>query len=295
MLGHSISGEIYSALFQSASEGASNYVQIDTGNSPVRVVKDKKTALELWTSTNFGLIGTGGAIQFYDTVANAPRGNIMTINNPLGNGLRVGAEDENSNKRDLVLDGYVTRINSEYVLVQDAVTSWTNMMVVGDLHVTGDLSANGAKPAIQPTENYGERYQFARESPDVRYVIEGYAQFVDGKCRIDLDPIFLECIEPIADKTPWTFWFTPLFEYMNIKVAEIGDSYFVVKEKNGGNGQFCWKLSAIRQGYAGTWMPEKVDLTDELLTSNWEDELLEDAVFEIDETVLTSNWEDELL
>lgn len=134
-------------------------------------------------------------------------------------------------------------------------------------------TVGGVKDAVQKTANYGWRRLAAREGPDVRLIIEGWWKFTNGECRIDIDPMFIECIEPHTEQTLWTFSFAPMFEFMDICVSEIGDTYFVVKEKNGSNGQFsCW-LSAIRNGYAGRWM-EQAPFDDEtVLDSGWEDEL----------------------
>ena len=118
-------------------------------------------------------------------------------------------------------------------------------MVVDDFYVTG------TKDAVQKTENYGYRSLTARESPEAKYVDEGKACLVNGECRIELDPIFLECIEPNTSETPWLFHLTPLAP-LNLYVAEIGETYFVVKDVNNAlEGEFCWAVSGIRKGYAG--------------------------------------------
>ncbi|WP_434642783.1 hypothetical protein PQ692_00420 [Thermoanaerobacterium thermosaccharolyticum] len=118
-------------------------------------------------------------------------------------------------------------------------------MVVDDFYVTG------TKDAVQETENYGYRSLTARESPEAKYVDEGKACLVNGECRIELDPIFLECIEPNTSETPWLFHLTPLAP-LNLYVAEIGETYFVVKDVNNAlEGEFCWAVSGTRKGYAG--------------------------------------------
>lgn len=143
---------------------------------------------------------------------------------------------------------------------------------MGDLHVTGSISTGSGKSARQVTQSYGERYLYCRESPDVRYIIEGKAQLINGECRIDLDPIFLECIEPNSDTTPWLVHLTPMAN-ISIYVAEIGINYIVVRESTlTSNDTIFWSLSCVRKGYAGTWL-EQVSLDEEVLTSGWEDEL----------------------
>jgi len=57
------------------------------------------------------------------------------------------------------------------------------------INVTG-----GTKNCIEDTI-YGKLAISARESPEVRYIDEGMGMLTNGECRIDVDPIFLECIE----------------------------------------------------------------------------------------------------
>ena len=84
---------------------------------------------------------------------------------------------------------------------------------------------------------------------------EGMAELENGQCRIEIDPIFLETIEPNTAETPWIIHLTP-YNWLNIRVAEIGDSYFVVEEKDGLSGKFAWILSATRKGYKGIRLEE---------------------------------------
>jgi len=71
-------------------------------------------------------------------------------------------------------------------------------------------------------------------------------------CRVDIDPIFMECIEPHTMDSKWHIHLTP-YDDVSLYVAEIGDSYFIVKERNSGNttgAEFTWSLSATRKNYA---------------------------------------------
>ena len=106
--------------------------------------------------------------------------------------------------------------------------------------------------------------------------------------------MFREVIEPNNEQTKWMFQLTPMFKHMNLCVIEVGDNYFKVQEKDGQSGQFCWKISAVRRGFAGYRMEEDEPEGD-VLTSNWEDKLIADEPFVIDTEVLESEWEDELL
>ena len=125
-----------------------------------------------------------------------------------------------------------------------------------EIKCTGNLSMySGTKYNIEQTENYGQRGLAVRESPEQRYVDEGVGTLVNGECRIDIDPIFLECIEPDALETPWAIHVTPR-GLGTIGVMEIGSDYFVVREKDSIDMRFSWSLSATRKNYAGIRLME---------------------------------------
>ena len=121
--------------------------------------------------------------------------------------------------------------------------------------ISGDYVAYGTKNAMVNTENYGKRLLYCIEATEVKFQDEGMAELENGLCRIEIDPIFLETIEPNTAETPWIIHLTP-YNWLNIRVAEIGDSYFVVEEKDGLSGKFAWTLSATRKGYKGIRLEE---------------------------------------
>ena len=127
----------------------------------------------------------------------------------------------------------------------------------GNLYVTGNLSCGGAKPATQITENYGLRYMYATEAPELVYYDRGIVNLVNGETTVFLDPIYLECIEPDTELTPWQIW-VQCYGENDVYVSEIGEDYFKIKEKNGGtsNNKVVWKHEAIRKGYAGIRLME---------------------------------------
>lgn len=136
--------------------------------------------------------------------------------------------------------------------------------VYGDMHVSGHISSDDSKSAKQSTESYGDRFLYARESPDVRYVQEGNAHLINGEARINLDPIFLECIEPNSELTPWVPSLTPGEPIQGLYVGQIDSAGFVVKEPTAtSSALFFWGLSAVRKGYAGTWLKEAIEKKEE--------------------------------
>jgi hypothetical protein len=149
--------------------------------------------------------------------------------------------------------------NNVYITGATEVTG--NLRVLGTVHATGDLEADGSKPAIIPTANYGRIRQYATESPEIILFDRGRARLENGKATVYIDTIHLECIEPDTDLTPWTFKTEVYGEGEDIRVIEWGENYFKVKESNGGesNRSFGWWFYATRKNYAGIRLMEVID------------------------------------
>jgi hypothetical protein len=119
----------------------------------------------------------------------------------------------------------------------------------GDVILTS-LNVLGTKNCVEIT-SVGKVGISARESPEVRYIDEGIGVLTNGVCRIDIDPIFLEVTEPNAVKR-WIIQVTPYAD-IGLYISEIGDGYFIVKERQEGlttGAEFSWSLSAARKGYS---------------------------------------------
>lgn len=148
-----------------------------------------------------------------------------------------------------------------------------DVMMYGDIRVYDSFRVYSTnKDAVIITDNYGERALHCYEMPDAKFMDEGVAELENGLCRIDIDPIFLETIEPNTPETPFIVHLTA-YDWPNLRVKEVGDSYFIIEEKEGLNGIFSWQLSAIRKGGKDLRL-ERVD-DDSILTSNWEDDFIE--------------------
>jgi len=151
--------------------------------------------------------------------------------------------------RDGTYTGDVRGTGDGNIFIYSANKIWllgrTGVDVQYGINVTG-----GTKNCIEDTI-YGKLAISARESPEVRYIDEGMGTLVNGECRIDVDPIFMECIEPHTPDSRWYVNLTPYGKAI-LYVDEIGDGYFVVKDYNGNaNGiEFTWSLSATRKDYA---------------------------------------------
>jgi len=207
-----IDGEIYSSIIRSGAEDATTYIQL-IPPSILQVVKDGKQLLRIDTTAEHGLIDIFNA-------------------EGLDCGRLGGAND-----RDLAL----TNVSGKIFIVGQ-----TGVDCMYGINVTG-----GVKNCIEDTI-YGKLGISARESPEVRYIDEGMGTLVNGECRIDIDPIFMECIEPHTPDSRWYIQLTPYAD-VDLYVSEIGDGYFIIKERKGGTStgaEFTWSLSATRKDYA---------------------------------------------
>jgi len=261
-----VGGKIYGSTIRSGAEGATTYTELGAeGDDPLTVVENGKTALNIWAFN-------GGMIQFYDTTVDDMRGQILPYDDAVGYGLRVAGRNNTGSAMPVHIGGSGITITGANITFNDEYLGGnTDVSIFGNLIVDGDLSATGSKTAKQPTDNYGERYLYARESPEVRYIDEGEGKLVNGECKINIDPIFLECIEPNTKNTPWLVHLTPMAD-IQLYVDEIGENYIFVRSAEAVSARFFWSLSCVRKGFAGIRL-EQIEPDEDVLTSNWEDDL----------------------
>ncbi|WIF94317.1 prophage endopeptidase tail family protein [Caminicella sporogenes] len=238
-------GEIYSTTIQTSEEGATTYIRLDE-NGDFSAYKDGERIIFMQASANEGRIRLGdgkGDPYALSIIAN------HDVNSTENAAIIAAAP------KGLYLGGGGSSLHLRY----DGGIN-VGLGNGSEMYVDGNFFVTGSKNALVFTENYGDRLMYAYESPESKFFDEGIAKIENGICRIDLDPIFLETIEPHSI-TPYIIHLTP-YDWLNLRVAEISDSYFIVEEKEGLSGKFAWKLSAVRKGYAGERM-KRVDLKKE--------------------------------
>jgi|GEM_PF-2955155 len=276
-----INGEIYSTVIRTGTETDTTYIALVPPDALSVVVNGQET-LRIRAAATTGAIDikTAGAVAGmlwgdvgYDSVQCIALDAGATVPTTVDRALLLQSKTNNV---------YIVAPSSKTVFVKNAqyfdvdaefrVYSGNNAIIGGDLTVQGTLDVWGSpKNAVEVTPTYGARRLSVRESPEIRYVDEGKGTMANGECRIDIDPIFLECIEPHADVSPWFVHLTPMANVI-LYVAEIGATYFVVKESTGmSNDSFAWSLSAVRKGFTG-WRLESAE--ENAMTSNWEDTIL---------------------
>lgn len=235
-----IKGKIYSTLIRSGEEGATTYVELNpTGN--FRIVRNGVTILETMTD-----VTQGGSMYFSRN--NGDAFGLLSYYADLYPGFAFEGKT-GASAGPISMRGTIIRL-----------VSTSGVDCYGNLFVNGNMSCTGSKPATQVTENYGLRYMYATESPELVYYDRGRAQLKNGEAIVYLDPIFLETIEPDTELTPWTFQVESYGEN-DAYAYEWGENYFKVRERNNGtsNSKFGWWIHAIRNGYAGIRLMEVVD------------------------------------
>lgn len=266
-----IGGELYSTMIQTGEEGSDSYIYIgsvyENYNYPFMMKLDGKDAFNIMSHSR------GPIMNFYDPYYNERVATILPMDDARGQGLRIQALNNSGAASDLHLDGRNVTIDTSgsfYVPSRGTVTITSiysvsigaeyNIVLAGDTVVIGEITATGGKPASQPTENYGIRKIYAVESPELKYYDSGVANLQNGEATIYIDPIFLECIEPDTELTPWQIW-VECYGENGVYVSEVGPDYFKVKERSGGtsNNKIVWRLEATRKNYAGIRLMEVVD------------------------------------
>jgi hypothetical protein len=228
-----IGGEIYSSLIRTGDESSAMYIAFEPPNRLVMYAPQtygSSTPVKVLEMASPNVAERAG-IDFYDA-----------------DGTWYGQLLGQCTDTSINLSSLYGKIN---------LFGKTGVDCSGNFAVTGNLSCTGSKPAQQVTENYGLRYMYATEAPEIIYYDRGVVNLINGEATVKLDPIYLECIEPDSDFTPWQIWVQAYGEN-DVYVSEVGSNYFKVKERNGGisNNKVVWKHEAIRKGYAGIRLME---------------------------------------
>ncbi len=106
----------------------------------------------------------------------------------------------------------------------------------------------GSKSGVLSTTDYGQRLMYCVESPEIWFEDFGSAQLVNGRARIDLDPVLLQTVT-IDEQHPMKVFVTLNGESDGVYVEKSND-HFVVIERGGGSGNvsFDWRMVAKRKG-----------------------------------------------
>ena len=117
------------------------------------------------------------------------------------------------------------------------------------VYYSGNLTGSGTKSCVMKTSQ-GPKALYCVESPENYFEDYGTAKLVNGKARIDIDPLFLETIT-INNENPFKVFIQMTDEIPNNVHIVKHDKYFEVIENNNGTStaEFDWRLVAKRKGY----------------------------------------------
>jgi len=117
------------------------------------------------------------------------------------------------------------------------------------VYYSGGLAGTGTKSCVVKTSQ-GPTLMYCQESPENWFEDFGEGQLVDGRCHIDLDPLFLETVT-IDATNPMKAFITPDDPACKgIAVIRGTSAFEVVELHNGtGNSSFSYRVVAKRKGF----------------------------------------------
>jgi len=114
---------------------------------------------------------------------------------------------------------------------------------------TGGLAGTGTKSCVVKTSQ-GPTLLYCQESPENWFEDFGEGKLVNGHCRVELDPLFLETVT-IDAENPMRVFIELHDEYCNGVAVKKDLSSFEVVERHGGSsgGTFDYRVVAKRKGF----------------------------------------------
>lgn len=137
--------------------------------------------------------------------------------------------------------------DGSYAMIYSA---YTKTLRLYDSDGTATISFDGqtgSKSAVVTTTDYGQRLLYAVESPEVWFEDFGSGQLINGRVRINLDPVFLQTVTVNAQHPLKVF--VTLTDECNGVFVKKGSDHFTVHELAGGqsNATFDWRVVAKRK------------------------------------------------
>ena len=117
------------------------------------------------------------------------------------------------------------------------------------VYYSGGLGGTGTKSCVVKTSQ-GPTLMYCQESPENWFEDFGEGQLVNGRCHIDLYPLFLETVT-IDEANPMKVFVEVEAEYCNGVAIKRGLTGFDVNERHGGttSSPFWYRVVAKRQGF----------------------------------------------
>jgi hypothetical protein len=117
------------------------------------------------------------------------------------------------------------------------------------VYAEGDFAASGSKSCVVKTSQ-GPTLLYCQESPEYWFEDFGEGQLVNGRCHIDLDPLFLETVT-IDAANPMKVFAEVEADDCNGVAIKRGATGFDVVERHGGrtSSAFWYRVVAKRRGF----------------------------------------------
>jgi len=116
------------------------------------------------------------------------------------------------------------------------------------VYYSGGLGGSGSKSCIVKTSQ-GPTYMYCQESPENWFEDFGEGQLIDGRCHIELDPLFLETVS-IDDQHPMKVFVELGDECNGVYVRRRTTGFEVIELHNGSSdASFCYRIVAKRKGF----------------------------------------------
>jgi len=117
------------------------------------------------------------------------------------------------------------------------------------VYYAGGLAGTGTKSCVVKTSQ-GPTLLYCQESPENWFEDFGEGQLVNGRCHIELDPLYLETVT-IDESNPMLVFLQPFSRTCSGLVAERGETGFAVYHPSDSNaeGAFGYRIVAKRKGF----------------------------------------------
>ena len=116
------------------------------------------------------------------------------------------------------------------------------------VYCAGDFGASGTKSAVVRTSE-GPTEMYTIESPEIWFEDFGSGQLVNGRCHIELDPLFLETVT-IDEEHPMKVFVQLKDDCNGVYVKTYKTGFDVIELHNGkSNARFDYRVIAKRKGY----------------------------------------------
>jgi len=200
------------------------------------------------STAGFGVYGTATATSghtygvYGESSSNAGRG--VRGRATASSGVTYGGRFENSSSSGLAVYGTaISTAGITYGVYGESISTDGY-----GVYYSGGLAGTGTKSCVVKTSQ-GPTLMYCQESPENWFEDFGEGQLVDGRCRIELDPLFLETVT-IDETNPMKVFVEHRGPCQGTYI-ETGETGFTVIEQNSGTSDvgFCYRVVAKRKGF----------------------------------------------